>query len=825
MGTRARIIRSLSVILASCSLTAGVAIAALTPPQPYVPVLDANGDPIPGPDGKMQKQSLEAAGILNPDGRQWAIALGKALFWDQQAGSDGQACASCHFVAGADTRLTNPLSPGIKDITKGPNGDTAFGSERSDTGAVAPGMMPSGAKADSNYTLQSSDFPLHQLVNKFDRNSAIITTTNDRVSSQGAFSGSFKSAMPLGLPDKCSKADPTVFHAGKFAARQVEPRNTPTTVNAAFFLRNFLDTRANSMFNGVGVFGMRDILGDPNMRLIVLDGNNKPQLGWLDVEDATLASQAVGPPLSELEMSCLGRSFADVGRRLLFTVPLLPQKVAKDDSVLGGYASASGQGLALKNVYAALIMKAFDKKYWAAPGRYKIANGQLTKSGTGYAQIEQNFSMFWGIAIMLYEQSLVSDQSEMDTLLASQRIAPPPPFVPGGTCSADSSVDPLLVRGCTIFFGANFGPPPAKGQGKGGNCAICHNAAPPGGPPGPPPPGVNRNPLLSEAAFQEGEAFPLMLRVGSQKFGPFGPVNHTHDTGIMNIGLRPSMTDLLNGATDPYGNPLSYSRQYWNYVNYGTPVVDPVLKWAISSTAAAHPLGGPGPGFQPGSAADGADFTLLGVDGAGKSPILRNIALTPPYFIWGGYSTLRQVLELYNRGLNVRNINAANSAVEAPNTACVSGDNSGTGPDGNQLEEVMNGTQTDCGTNVTGTVGQLGLIDCEDPDLSALCAEKGYTKDTDDLAALERFLKALTDQRVQCDVAPFDHPQLFVFNGHKSTDANRDGKADDIVFALPAVGKAGYDPTKPGYCIPNSGDLFAPGMQARSGGALTPPLQ
>src|SRR5262245_16406192 len=31
-----------------------------------------------------------------------ARALGKALFWDMQVGSDGvQACASCHFRAGA----------------------------------------------------------------------------------------------------------------------------------------------------------------------------------------------------------------------------------------------------------------------------------------------------------------------------------------------------------------------------------------------------------------------------------------------------------------------------------------------------------------------------------------------------------------------------------------------------------------------------------------------------------------------------------------------------------------------------------------------------
>src|SRR4030042_5859052 len=44
-----------------------------------------------------------------------AIALGKALFWDMQVGSDGiQACASCHFQAGADNRFKNQINPGIK---------------------------------------------------------------------------------------------------------------------------------------------------------------------------------------------------------------------------------------------------------------------------------------------------------------------------------------------------------------------------------------------------------------------------------------------------------------------------------------------------------------------------------------------------------------------------------------------------------------------------------------------------------------------------------------------------------------------------------------
>src|SRR5687767_11641951 len=37
-----------------------------------------------------------------------AIALGKALFWDMQIGSDGKtACATCHFNAGADSRTRN----------------------------------------------------------------------------------------------------------------------------------------------------------------------------------------------------------------------------------------------------------------------------------------------------------------------------------------------------------------------------------------------------------------------------------------------------------------------------------------------------------------------------------------------------------------------------------------------------------------------------------------------------------------------------------------------------------------------------------------------
>src|SRR5947199_6664176 len=51
--------------------------------------------------------------------RKAATALGKALFWDQGAGSDGLACASCHFHAGADSRNKNQLDPGLRNVAGG----------------------------------------------------------------------------------------------------------------------------------------------------------------------------------------------------------------------------------------------------------------------------------------------------------------------------------------------------------------------------------------------------------------------------------------------------------------------------------------------------------------------------------------------------------------------------------------------------------------------------------------------------------------------------------------------------------------------------------
>jgi hypothetical protein len=64
------------------------------------------------------------------------------------------------------------------------------------------------------------------------------------------------------------------------------------------------------------------------------------------------------------------------------------------------------------------------------------------------------------------------------------------------------------------------------------------------------------------------------------------------------------------------------------------------------------------------------------------------------------------------------------------------------------------------------------------------------------------FLEALTDERVRYRRAPFDHPQLFVPNGHPWDPANpsavlRDaatGNARDEFVEVPAVGQGGGAP-------------------------------
>src|SRR6476660_8919602 len=66
------------------------------------------------------------AGIVREDladliaNQQAAIQLGKAFFWEMQAGSDNKtACATCHFKAGVDGRDRNQMNPGANGTWDG----------------------------------------------------------------------------------------------------------------------------------------------------------------------------------------------------------------------------------------------------------------------------------------------------------------------------------------------------------------------------------------------------------------------------------------------------------------------------------------------------------------------------------------------------------------------------------------------------------------------------------------------------------------------------------------------------------------------------------
>ena len=90
-GDTARLVALAAPITAAAVVPALQTLRNVTPPDP-------SGTEAGRPVGLADYVSDRAA----------AVRLGKALFWDMNVGSDGNtACATCHFQAGADNRITN----------------------------------------------------------------------------------------------------------------------------------------------------------------------------------------------------------------------------------------------------------------------------------------------------------------------------------------------------------------------------------------------------------------------------------------------------------------------------------------------------------------------------------------------------------------------------------------------------------------------------------------------------------------------------------------------------------------------------------------------
>ena len=305
--------------------------------------------------------------------------LGKALFWDMQLGSDGRtACATCHFHAGADHRAQNQLSDPLA--------------------AFAPGA-----------TLTGADFPFHQLADPADGRSAVVRDSTARAGSAGVLRRGLTGVTAGAASDNgFDLADAPAFSVNGTNLRQVTTRNSPSVIDAVFNFRNFWDGRASNIFNGMTPFGDSDTRANA---FVSKGGSLTPET--VRIDNASLASQAVGPVVSPVEMAYQGRTWPLVGRRMLALTPLALQNVAASDSVLGPYANAAGRGLRQPITYLALAQAAFQPEYW---------NSSLKADGD-FTQAESNFALFFGLAAQAYESTLVSGQTRYDRFLDGDRSA------------------------------------------------------------------------------------------------------------------------------------------------------------------------------------------------------------------------------------------------------------------------------------------------------------------------------------------------------------------------------------------------------------------
>lgn len=677
--------------------------AGTAPVVPDVPSLQSlRGMTPPDPSGTEggRKVDLMSDYVIN---RAAVVLLGKALFWDMAVGSDGAtACASCHYHAGVDHRVTNQINPGQANT----NANVASIFNKPFTAADIPGDVPSyttrsGGKGGPNYTLKKGDFPTHVLANPLDRNSAIVYSSDDVIGSQGVFDANFVKPRQSRF-DKCTQQPDGIFQVGGINVRRSTGRNAPSVINAAFNVRNFWDGRANNVFNGFSPFGNRD----PDAGIFVTkDASGAAVKVRLALKDASAASQAVGPPGSAVEMSCGGRTFADIGRRMLDTMMLKGQKIAPTDSVLGPVSGAR------RPTYRELIKNAFQPRLWNA-------TQQVSLGGEPYTQMEANFPLFFGLAIQMYESTLISDQAPLDAYLQGDHTA----------------MNAQQVQGMNLFLGK-------------GKCVACHG-------------GAELTNAGSRLLFQPRERIERMVMADG--------LTTLYDNGFYNTGVRPTSEDLALGGSDAWGNPLSFTRQYNTQLQGGN-IPDPLdvdvctFEVPLSAAIPCDPTLKPNVGFRD------------SVDGAFKTPTLRNIALTGPYFHNGSRATLQQVMEFYNRGGDRRGEDASNtSGFEHPAV--------------NQHN----------GSNL-------------DPDMTAL------NLTPDEVDALVKFMEVgLTDPRVAWERAPFDHPSLVLPQGEKG-DENSVGQkpasaqitsrqAQDADFQLNAVGASGRS-TAQGPLLPFNNDL------------------
>src|ERR1051326_2450457 len=363
-------------------------------------------------------------GIVND--KTAAIELGKALFWDMQAGSDDiQACATCHYNAGADSRATNDVNPGQA------GGDNTFQISSGPNHHYTPGSADAGFGG-----YHDGDFPFRKLADINDRFS-VVADVNDVSGSQGVFSTGMGSVI-VGVPNQNGGVtagspenrgnggnDGDADGAGRGIGVSHNPRagggttsrvtgggqnqgnngisshvnlipgvniasqeidnSVPDPVfsypdpDAAGSVINTRRTTGRNTPSAVdAVFNFRNFWDgraqnvcnganpfgqrDKMTHILVREPDGSLGGALINMQNSALCSQSLGPILSSTEMSADGRNFHDVGRKLLVRKPLARQIVDPTDSVLGILSDSPNRGL--KTNYATLIQKAFQSEWW-----------------------------------------------------------------------------------------------------------------------------------------------------------------------------------------------------------------------------------------------------------------------------------------------------------------------------------------------------------------------------------------------------------------------------------------------------------------------------
>lgn len=387
-----------------------------------------------------------------------AIALGKAFFWDPAFSSDGKvSCASCHYAAGTDHRTRGVVSLPANFAIHMPWPDPASPEQYQpyqlsvrDLRGTSPEL--DGSPVEGVFDPASiAGFRMREVIGSLGVTHRIFTGLDDENQETSVPMPARSITPPLSAKPEQKLRLKTVLaavNAIETSHRQVTHRNAGTVINAVFNTRNFHDSRASMIFNGhtgwgqhtdslinrslhiwravdqvEKVFTWSPALLNPQTLQPLLDPQGRPLPNPFYLANASLASQAVEPILSDVEMSYRGRLFHHIARRTLARKILVNQEISPEDSSLGSY-SAEIQ----RPTYATLIRTAFRKEWWDEKITVKLLKGSsvnMSGSPLNHAELasaeladhnlmEANFGLFWGLALQLYQSTLISDDSRFD---------------------------------------------------------------------------------------------------------------------------------------------------------------------------------------------------------------------------------------------------------------------------------------------------------------------------------------------------------------------------------------------------------------------------